>query len=121
MTEVVDALWAQIELIVFITREQFTRALSEWEIEPVEIDGRLAFAAITKGPEFHFASFDTGASISLAMIRARIEPILDRHGFVTTRTPRSEARQHRFNKRFGFRITGADEFFTHFRMDRPCQ
>jgi hypothetical protein len=120
MIDVVEALWSQIEPAVFISREQFTRELEEWEIEPVEINGALAFAVLTKGPELHFASFGTGAPISLVMIKARIDPLLERYGFVTVRTPKNDVRQHRFNKRFGFKQIGSDEFFTYFRMDRRC-
>lgn len=121
MTEVTDLLWAQVEPIVFITREQFDRALEACEIEPVEIDGVLAFAALTKGAEFHFASFDTGARITRAMIWDRLNPILERHGHATTRTPKDDTRQQRLNKLLGFRAIGADEFFVHYRMERACR
>ncbi len=121
MINVIDALWAQIEPIAFITREQFVHGLKEWDIETVEIGGELAFAALTKGPEFHFASFDTGAPITLRMIKARIDPLLDRYGFVTTMTPKDDSRQHRFNRTFGFKKVGESEFFLHFRLERRCQ
>ena len=120
---VTDAIWAQIEPDVYIARDQFERCLSEWEIEAVEIDGALAFAGLTRGPEFHFASFDTGAQITRDMIRSRLTPIMARHGFVTTRTPTEGMdRQHRFNRAFGFKVAGYDEFFTHYRLEAPpCQ
>ena len=122
MTEVIDRLWGQIEPIVYITRGQFERVLTDWEIEPVAVNGELAFAALVKGPEFHFASFDTGAPITRGMIRSRLEPIMKRHGFVATRTPKTGAdRQHRFNRAFGFQVFGEDEFFTHYRLERACQ
>jgi len=109
--DVGDRLWAQIEPIVFITREQFLAGLTGWDIEAVTIDGRLAFAVLTKGPEFHFASFDTGAPITRAMIRQRLDPIIERHGYVTTRTPKDGAdRQHRFNRAYGFKAVGEDDF-----------
>jgi hypothetical protein len=120
--EVIDRLWAQAEPIVFISRDQFVRGLEGWDIEAVRIDGRLAFAALTNGPEFHFASFDTGAPVTMAMIRSRLDPIIERHGFVSTRTPKSGAdRQHRFNRAFGFVATGEDEFFVHYRLDSKCR
>lgn len=119
---VIDALWAQIEPIAFITRDQFARGLDAWEVEPVEVDGELAFAALTQGPEFHFTTFGTGHPISLAMIRARLDPILARHGFVTTRTPKDEPRQHRFNRLIGFKVSGEDEHFIHYRLEKsPCR
>lgn len=121
-TEVADALWAQLEPTVYITRDQFMRGLAEWEIQTVEIDGRPAFITLTKGPEFHFTSLDTKSSVTLGLIRSLLAPILERHGCVTTRTPKEGAdRQHRFNRAFGFREVGEDEFFVHYRKDRPCQ
>lgn len=120
-TEAIDALWAQIEPTVFISRAEFVASLADWDVEPVRIDGVLAFVTMTKGPEFHFAAFGTGAPISRGMIRARLDPIIARHGFVTTRTPREGAdRQHRFNRAFGFREIDGDEFFVNYRMDRKC-
>lgn len=118
---VIDALWAQIEPTAYITRDQFARGLDAWEVEPVEVDGELAFAALTQGAEFHFTTFGTGRPISLAMIRARLEPILARHGFVTTRTPKGESRQHRFNKLIGFKAVGESEFFVNYRLDPKCR
>jgi hypothetical protein len=117
---VIDALWAQIEPIVFITHQQFARGLDAWEIEAVDVDGELAFAVLTRGPEIHFASFGGRTPISRAMIAARIDPLMERYGFVTTRTPKDEGRQHRINRLLGFEAIGADEFFTHFRRDKKC-
>ena len=118
---ITDRLWEQLEPLVFISRDQFDEGLKSWEIEPVEINGEVAFVALTRGPEFHFASFGTGARITSAMIWERLNRIMDRHGYVTTRTPHDEPRQQRLNERLGFRKTGDDEFFAHFRMDRTCQ
>lgn len=115
-TNVIDALWAQIEPTVFISRSEFAASLADWDVEAVEIDGELAFVTMTRGPEFHFAAFGTGAPISRTMIRARLDPIIARHGFVTTRTPKEGAdRQHRFNRAFGFQVTGEDEFFVEYK------
>lgn len=117
--DVIDALWAQIEPVVYITREQFVRELEQWDIEPVQIDGQLAFVTLTRGPEFHYTSFGLG-KLSIAMIRGWLEPILDRYGYATTRTPKSEPRQHRLNLRLGCTVTGEDEFFIHYRLDKTC-
>lgn len=115
---IVDKLWAQIEPAVFITRGQFERGLEAWEIEPVEIEGELAFAILRNGPEIHWAMF--GARVPLTMMRMRdwINPTLDRYGFATTRTLKEDMRQQRINKRMGCYITGQSEFFIHYRLDR---
>lgn len=123
MMDVRDALWQQVEPIVFITKDQFMAGLAEWEIEPVEIDGTLAFAALQRGSEFHFSSFGSGARISMPMIKSRLDSIMAVHGCVTTRTPKDDAdRQHRINRKLGFVVTHQDEFFTHYRMEAaPCR
>jgi hypothetical protein len=116
--DVIDRLWAQIEPDVYITREQFVRGLVDWDIEAIRIDGELAFVTLTRGPEFHYTSFGVG-KISIAMIRLWLAPILDLHGYATTRTLKSEPRQHRLNLRLGCTVTGEDEFTIHYRLDRP--
>lgn len=122
MTDVVDRLWEQLEPVAFITRGQFERGLRDWDIQTAEFNGELAFAALVRGPEFHLASFDTGMRITREMIRAHLSPIMERHGFVTTRTPKEGAdRQHKINRLLGFRETGEDEFFIHYRLETiPC-
>ena len=116
---VIDRLWQQIEPVVFITRGEFERGLADWEIEPV--GDPLAFAVLTRGPELHFASFDTGARITPRMIWSRLDAIMARHGFVTTRTEIEDVKQQRLNRRLGFVETGRDEFFLFSRLDKKCQ
>ncbi len=115
-------LWAQIEPDVYITRDQFVRGLADWDIEPVLIQGGLAFAGLSRGTEFHLVKLDAKRWITLQMLWGLLNPIMERHGFVTTRTPKEDARQHRFNLSFGFYVTGEDEFCVHYRLDpKKCQ
>lgn len=126
--DVMDAMWRRAEPTVFITREEFERNLDGWTIESYMADGDLAFATLSRGPEFHFMSFGTGAPITLRMIRGWLQPVLDRHGYVCTRTPKDEVRQQRINKAVGFVADGQDEFFIYYRLtcgvwsrSKPCQ
>jgi hypothetical protein len=121
--DVIDALWAKIEPIAFITRDQFARGLEDWNIEVMRAaDGELALVAMTQGSEFHLDSFGKGIPITPKMINERFEPLMKRYGCVTTRTPiEGEDRQHRFNRAFGFKEVGRDEFFVHYRKDAPCR
>jgi hypothetical protein len=119
MSAVLDALWEQAEPQVFITREQFEHGLEGWTIEPVERDGELVGAFVTRGPELHFATFKRIA-VPLRLIRDHLEPIIARHGFVRTRTPKDAPRQQRFNELLGFVAEGEDEFFLFYRMDVPA-
>jgi hypothetical protein len=120
--DVIDALWGKIEPIVFITRDQFARGIDDWEIEVMRVDGQIALIALVQGSEFHLESFGACVPITPKMIKARFDPIMAKHGCVTTRTPIDGMdRQHRFNKAFGFREVGRCEFFVHYRKDATCQ
>lgn len=114
----IDILWALKPELLFVTKEQFVAALDGWEIDPREIDGELAFIFLTKGPELHFTTLDTGRSMPKAMARDVLQRIIDRHGYVTVKTPKLEERQQRFNRAIGFREVGEDHYDVHFRMDR---
>lgn len=119
MDDVIDALWAQIEPDVYMTKGQFVRGLDDWEIKDYRIDGALAFVTLTQGPEIHYTTFGIGR-LSIAMIRGWVAPIIERYGYATTKTLKSEPRQHRLNIRIGATVCGEDEFFTHYRLDK-CQ
>src|SRR5690348_9582190 len=119
MSAVIDALWAQAEPQVFITREEFERDLEGWTIEPVEHGGELAGAFVTRGPELHFSIFKP-LPVSIKLIRAHVDPIIDKYGFIQTRTPKDATRQHRFNERIGFERAGESEFFIHYKMTTPA-
>jgi hypothetical protein len=115
---VIEAMWRQTEPHVFITREQFEQGLAGWTIEPVERDGELLGAFVTRGPELHFSTFKR-VPFSLQLIRNHVDPILKKYGYIETRTPKTEIRQQRFNERLGFVREGEDEFFVHYKMSKP--
>ncbi|MDP3909037.1 MAG: hypothetical protein Q8Q14_01480 [Gemmatimonadales bacterium] len=122
-----DLLWAAVEKMVYITREQYLASLAGWSIHPHAVDGEIVGAVLTKGPELHFCTFGRPWRLTRADIRRYLEPILTEHGRVETKTPKDDARQLRFNKILGFVETGADEFFVHltlrrlpFSKDTPC-
>lgn len=113
-----DRLWEKAEPSLYISKDEFLYWLDGWDIEPVEIDGELAFVTLRKGPLFHFESFGTKRLISPKMIRAFLQKIIDEHGYAETRTPKGDKRQHRFNLAYGFQIVGEDELDTIFRIEK---
>jgi len=117
-THLEDLLWEQACNDLFCTKEEFVASLDGWDLSPVELDGHLAFIVAIRGPRFHFQSFCTGHVISIAMIREHLQPIIDKHGYCETRTPKEDARQRRFNERFGFVKFGEDEYDIHYRIDQ---
>lgn len=113
-----DLLWQQAAEVLFITKEQYLEHLCAYAIEPVERDGVLVGAVLRKGAEFHFATFGSGRPITRAMIRDCLAPQLAEFGFVETKTPKTDVRQHRLNRKLGFAQVGEDEFNLRFRLAR---
>lgn len=114
--ELVDAIWRQTEATTFISRQQFLDSLEGWEIASREIDGETIGATITRGPEFHFITFGKRKTFSAGLIASCLQPILDQHGFVVTRTPKDDMRQRHFNLLIGFEVQSEDEFYVYFRL-----
>lgn len=117
MSNLIDLLWNDAREALYITKEEFVQNLQGWTIEPVSIDGRVAFITLTNGPQFHFQTLRSGQRISMKMIRTFLQKIIDEHGYAETRTPKEDTRQRRFNERFGFKIVGDDEYDVVYRID----
>ena len=118
MDTLLSKVWAQIEPHVFITKREYLAGLEGWKVSPFEREGALLGAAITKGPEFHFVTFGGRWNLTRADIRSWLKPILDEYGCVTTKTPKDDTRQQRFNRLLGFVPEGEDEFFVHMRLTK---
>ena len=116
--DIVDRLWADASEVLFISKEEFVRDLQEWNITPLVVDGVLAFAGLRKGAAFHCVSFHTGHKITRKMLCDFIGPIIAEHGYATTKTPKEDERQQRFNIAFGFQFVGEDEYDVHYRIER---
>jgi hypothetical protein len=116
-SDLAERLWKDVEPTVFITKEQFISGLDGWDLEPVFIDGQLAILTMAKGPAFHFHSFGTGRSLTRKMICDYLRPIIAEHGYATTKTPKHDERQNRFNLLFGFSLTHEDEYDRHYRIE----
>lgn len=116
--DAIDLMWDQKPPLLFVTREKFEAALDGWEIDPREVGGEVAFIFLTRGPELHFTTLGTGRPMPRAMARDVLQRIIDRHGYVTVKTPKLEERQQRFNRAIGFREIGEDHYDVHFRMEK---
>jgi hypothetical protein len=113
-----EMLWAQNQEAVYITKDQFMQSLDGCDIKQHEVNGELVGATLTRGQEFHFAVFAKGWHLTRADIRHYLQPILDAHGCVKTKTPHEDVRQQRFNKLIGFEPDGHDEYYQHFKLKR---
>lgn len=113
-----DLLWERAEPSLYLTKAEFLASLDGWTIEGVSLDHKLRWITVQRGPEFHFESVGETRPMPRRLIDEFLRKIIDRHGFALTKTPKSNERQHRFNRLYGFRVVGEDEFDTHFQIDR---
>ena len=107
-----------MEYKVFISRREFVDGLNGWELDTKELNGEIVGATLVFGPEFHFIIFGPKKPLTRALMAECVQPIINKHGYVCTKTPLDDVRQHRFNKLVGFVALSTDEFFTYFRMER---
>lgn len=117
-TSLKDLLWAQVEPQVYITREQYFERLEDCDLQWHEENGQVVWATVTKGPEFHFATFGVPWKLTRAVIRRWLCPIIERHGYVTTRVPKDDPRQQRINRRVGFQVVSEDEFYLNMKLEK---
>jgi len=113
-----DLLWQQAEESIYLTKAEYLRNLSDWEIRAHVVDGVMVGIVLTLGPQFHFATTGAQWSLTRAQIRNYLGPIIAKYGFVQTKTPIEDTRQQRFNEILGFAPTGTDEFYTHYKLEQ---
>lgn len=116
MRNATEFLWEKASETLFVSKEQFLASLAGWEISTIIDDGVVLGVTMIKGPELHFVT--TGKSVPRRVMRKVLEPIFDEYGYVTTRTPKHEERQLRFNLAWGFVVTAEDALDFHLRLDR---
>jgi hypothetical protein len=117
-TVLLEKLWRANEDVLYVTKQEFMASFADWDIAPHYAGDTLVGATLTKGSDFHFASFGAKWTLTRADIRRYLSPILAQYGCVTTRTPKDDVRQSRFNKVVGFVPTGEDEFYTHYKLEQ---
>ena len=117
MTEVERVVFDAINKKAFMTPAQFEVAKQSLNIRGHYVDDRLVMAEIHNGPEFHFVLTDTRWHITKSDVRRVLAPIIAEFGYATTKTPKEDRRQQRFNERLGWFKTGEDEFDYHYRIE----
>ena len=111
-----EALWRQDEPHIYVNHDEYMSSFEGWDVQPYESDGKLVGVTMVKGPEFHFSTFEK-FNITRSDIRKCLTPILEKYGFVLTKTPHEAVRQQRFNKIIGFFPVGEDQFYIHFKLE----
>ena len=88
-----------------------------WDIDLRRNNGEIVMAVFTKGPELHFATFGRKWKMTRKDFRDYLLPLIERFGYVETKTPRDDSRQQRFNELIGFVPLKDDGEFIHYRME----
>lgn len=100
-----------------------------WDVRYAKRAGVVVGLVMTKGCEVHIHSMRPREALSRKNIRDFLGPLLERHGYVTTRVPRNVI-DHRLREHLGFVQTWADDRFTYWaltelpyskREERSCQ
>lgn len=91
---------------------------ADWEIIPAQVEGQHVGTAVVKGTEIHFALIEgwRPRSSQRGAIQAFLKPLLERHGYLTTRVPHERPAQKKFVQRVGFRPTWRDEQVEYFLL-----
>ena len=118
MEDLLDRIWARVEPTVYITKAEYLAGLEGWTIIPHKVGSLVVGAVLTKGSELHFVTFGETWKLSRVNIRQYLAPVLAREGCVTTKTPKDDTRQQRFNRLIGFTDDGEDEFFLHMKLTK---
>ena len=88
----------------------------DWEAIGHHEQNELVAVAMLRGTEIHFAVAPNwrGRLIQRGRTRAFLAPLIERHGFLTTRS--SDGQAHRFLKRLGFVETWAEGPIQHYML-----
>lgn len=108
-----DVVWEHVKYIVFCTADEFRKQLDGWEFEQ-----QTRLIRLNNGPEFHCIPLSDSRTYGREDVRACVQPLIDRYGYATTRTPKQYVRQHRFNKMIGFVPYREDDHDIYYRIER---
>lgn len=100
------------------SRGEIMRAMADWNLTPIMVDGEHVGTLANLGTEVHIALIEgwKPRSSYRGAIRAFLQPIFDVHGFLTTKLRYSDVKERAFIERVGFRKTWADGNFQYFLL-----
>ncbi len=84
--------------------EQFAEAMRGWDVEPVEVDGRIVGAVLMRGPEIHACIKPEGFGrwLSRRVLRDTLVRLVAEHGRAETAVATGNAAGEAFVRRLGF-------------------
>jgi len=116
------------QLVIDGSPEVSLETLDDWELVPFVQDGAVTAVGLIKGCEFHLFS-TADFKFRRAEMRAGLQPLLERWGFLVTRVAHNDTPNQRFNKLFGFERTWSDGLYNYYmltdlpfsRKEEQCQ
>lgn len=89
-----------------------------WEVHAIEEDGDLLAAVMRNGTEVHLAVAPQHQRRKFTRARAQrfVAPLLEEHGFLTTRVLHGKLTEQLFVQRLGFKPTWADSQFQYYLL-----
>ena len=121
---VLEPIIKSIRFGTFLSKPQILEYLKDWEALPWMVNGEHAGSVVVKGTELHFAVVGNWRPQSSVRgpIRAFLKPLLEKHGYLTTRVFHEKSFQIEFVRRMGFKPTWSDDRFSYFCMfDLPFE
>lgn len=87
-----------------VSFDEFTTAVREWDVEPVEVDGQLVGAVLMRGPEIHACIRPEGFGrwLSRRVLRSTLARVVAEHGRAETSVATGNEAGEAFVRRLGF-------------------
>lgn len=97
-----------------------TSIFDGWDVVPGHINGVHVCTSIIKGTEIHFYALPQHRRKLVLRGRTQqyLQPLLERHGYLTTRVLKEHVGEKRFVERVGFKPTWADQQFQYYLLGR---
>lgn len=114
LAPIVESIWRGTGL----PAQAIQAELAGWQAHPLTVDGQHVGTVVSKGPEVHVALVPgyRPRACQRRIVRELLAPILEAHGFLTTRVRLSEAAPHEFVRRVGFRPTWACDRYQYYLL-----
>ena len=91
----------------------------DWTVSYIRRHGEIVGATLVKGSELHCHRIKaSGMWITRQDIERTIQPIIEKHGYCTTKVRQSNTIGHAFVRRLGFVVTHSDSDCIHYKCER---
>jgi GNAT superfamily N-acetyltransferase len=108
--QLLEPIVASIRRGLPVSRFEVLRYLNDWAVTPLMQDDRHVGTLVSKGTEVHVALMPgwRPAGSARRLIRSLLQPLFERHEFLTTRVRHGRVSEKRFVERLGFSPTWRD-------------